>query len=166
MVGQGINNILITSPLVGAGKLDRLMQLLERGAVVAVVVDDQEYAASMAAAAHRSGHGSGQVLEVLIDVDLGIGRTGVSNIESALQLVNVVCAAEGISYRGLQAYSGRVQHTSHAPASPRMALRRHPASPRTDGNLAAGMQCRSTASTRWLRGMNSGFTLHIAAARA
>src|ERR1700743_1795150 len=56
MVGGGINNILITSPIVGAGKLDRLMQLLERGAVVGVVVDDQEHAASLSAAAHRSGH--------------------------------------------------------------------------------------------------------------
>jgi 3-hydroxy-D-aspartate aldolase len=106
MVGQGINDILITSPVVGAGKLDRLMHLLEGGAVVAVVVDDQEHAASMAAAAHQSGH----VLDVLIDVDLGMGRTGVSNMESALQLVNAVCDAEGLSYRGLQAYSGRVQH--------------------------------------------------------
>jgi 3-hydroxy-D-aspartate aldolase len=110
MVGRGINNILITSPVVGAGKVDRLMQLLERGAVVAVVVDDQEHAASLAAAARRVGHGSGHVLDVLIDVDLGMGRTGISNIESALQLVNVVCEAEGISYRGLQAYSGQVQH--------------------------------------------------------
>jgi D-serine deaminase-like pyridoxal phosphate-dependent protein len=106
LVGQGINNILITSPVIGAGKLDRLMQLLERGALVAVVVDDQEHTALMAAAAHRSGH----VLDVLIDVDLGMGRTGISNIESALQLVNVVCEEEGISYRGIQAYSGRVQH--------------------------------------------------------
>ena len=106
MVGRGINNILITSPVIGAGKLDRLMQLLERGAEIAVVVDDQEHAASMEAAAHQSGH----VLDVLIDVDLGMGRTGISNIESALQLVNAVCDAEGISYRGIQAYSGRVQH--------------------------------------------------------
>ena len=106
MVGQGIDNILITSPVVGAGKLDRLMQLLGRGAGVAVVVDDREYAASLAAAGHRCGH----VLDVLIDVDLGMGRTGVNNIESALQLVDVVCEAEGVSYRGLQAYSGRVQH--------------------------------------------------------
>jgi len=106
MVEQGIDNILITSPIVGGGKLDRLMQLLERGAGVAVVVDDQEYAATMAAAAHRCG----QVLDVLIDVDLGMGRTGVNNIESALQLVDVACATEGMSYRGLQAYSGRVQH--------------------------------------------------------
>jgi D-serine deaminase-like pyridoxal phosphate-dependent protein len=110
-VGQGINNILITSPVVGAGKVDRLMQLLElgagiAGAGVAVVVDDREYAASLAAAAHRCGH----VLDVLIDVDLGMGRTGVNNIEAALQLVDVVCDAEGVSYRGLQAYSGRVQH--------------------------------------------------------
>jgi 3-hydroxy-D-aspartate aldolase len=106
MIGQGINNILITSPVIGAGKLDRLIQLLERGAVVAVVVDDQERAASIAAAVHRSGH----VLDALIDVDLGMGRTGISNIESAVQLVNVVREAKGFSYRGIQAYSGRVQH--------------------------------------------------------
>ena len=106
LVGQGIDNILITSPVVGAGKVDRLMQLLERGAGVAVVVDDREYAVSLAAAARRCGH----VLDVLIDVDLGMGRTGVGNIEAALRLVDLVCEAEGISYRGLQAYSGRVQH--------------------------------------------------------
>jgi len=71
---------------------------------------------SMAAAAHRSGH----VLDVLIDVDLGMGRTGISNIESALQLVNVVCDAEGISYRGIQgvlrtgaAYPGVLQERDH-----------------------------------------------------
>ena len=104
--GQGINDILITSPVVGAGKPDRLIELLERGAGVAAVVGDQENAASLAAAAHRSG----QVLDVLIDVDLGMGRTGVSDIESALQLVDMVCHAKGVSYRGLQAYSGRVQH--------------------------------------------------------
>jgi D-serine deaminase-like pyridoxal phosphate-dependent protein len=106
LVRHGINNILVTSPVIGAGKLDRLLQLLDPGVSVAVVVDDQERAASMAAAAHRSGH----VLDVLIDVDLGMGRTGVSNIESALQLVSVVCDAEGMSYRGIQAYSGSVQH--------------------------------------------------------
>src|SRR5580693_8399757 len=70
LVEQGINNILITSPVIGVGKLDRLMQLLERGALVAVVVDDQENASSIAAAAQRSG----QVLDVLIDLDLGMGR--------------------------------------------------------------------------------------------
>ena len=106
LVGHGISNILITSPVIGAGKLDRLFELLEPGVSVAVVVDDQERAASMAAAAHRSGH----VLDVLIDVDLGMGRTGVGNIESALQLVNAICDAEGVSYRGIQAYSGSVQH--------------------------------------------------------
>lgn len=106
MQAQGIDDILITSPVVGAGKLDRLMRLLQRGAHVAVVVDDRESGASMAAAADRYG----QVLEVLIDVDLGMGRTGVNDIESALELVDVVCSTKGMSYRGLQAYSGRVQH--------------------------------------------------------
>lgn len=106
LVQQGINNILITSPVIGAGKLDRLLQLLDRNASVAVVVGDPEHAATMAAAAYRSGH----VLEMLIDVDLGMGRTGVASVESALQLVSQVCAAAGASYRGVQAYSGSVQH--------------------------------------------------------
>ena len=106
MLGHGIENILITSPVVGAGKLDRLIQLMERGVEIAVVVDDQEYAASMAAAAHRAGH----VLNVLIDVDLGMGRTGVNNLESALRLVDLASTTAGLSYRGLQAYSGQVQH--------------------------------------------------------
>jgi 3-hydroxy-D-aspartate aldolase len=103
---QGINNVLITSPVIGAGKLDRLLQLVKRGVTVTVVVDDQEHAASMAAASHQSGH----VLDILIDVDLGMGRTGVSNIDSALRLVNAVCDTEGMSYHGIQAYSGHVQH--------------------------------------------------------
>src|SRR3984885_6270592 len=47
LVGQGIDNILITSPVVGAGKLDRLVQLLECGARVAAVGGDPEYATSM-----------------------------------------------------------------------------------------------------------------------
>ncbi len=106
LVAEGINDLLITSPVIGAGKLDRLVQLLERGATVAVVVDDQESAASMAAAAHRAGH----TLDVMIDVDLGMGRTGVSDMDAALRLVDLVCEREGVRYRGLQAYSGRVQH--------------------------------------------------------
>ena len=106
LVRQGINNVLITSPVIGGGKMDRLLRLLDADVSVAVVVDDDERAASMAAAVYQSGH----VLDVLIDVDLGMGRTGVSTIESALQLVNVVCDAEGVSYRGIQAYSGSVQH--------------------------------------------------------
>lgn len=106
LVGQGINNVLITSPVIGAGKLDRLLQLVKRDVSIAVVVDDQEHAAWMAAASHRSGH----VLDVLIDVDLGMGRTGVGDIDSLLRLVNAVCDAEGMSYRGIQAYSGQVQH--------------------------------------------------------
>ena len=106
MLAHGIDNILITSPVVGAGKLDRLIQLLEGSADIAVVVDDQEYAASMAAAAHPSGH----TLNVLIDVDLGMGRTGVNNLDSALRLVDLASTTAGLSYCGLQAYSGQVQH--------------------------------------------------------
>jgi D-serine deaminase-like pyridoxal phosphate-dependent protein len=98
---KGITNILITSPIVGRAKRERLLQLLERGIELTIVADNPKHLPSPSAS---------HVLNVLIDIDLGMGRTGVRDIESALRLVDTVSNAKGLSWRGLQAYSGRVQH--------------------------------------------------------
>src|SRR5262249_50637312 len=50
------------------------------------------------------------VLNVLVDIDLGMGRTGVRDVDSALRLVDTVSNTGGLSWKGLQAYSGKVQH--------------------------------------------------------
>jgi 3-hydroxy-D-aspartate aldolase len=98
---QGISNILITSPIAGAAKRACLLALLERGITLTMVVDHPEQLLSPS---------SGHTLNVLVDVDPGMGRTGVRDAESALRLVDTICNTKGLCWQGLQAYSGQVQH--------------------------------------------------------
>jgi D-serine deaminase-like pyridoxal phosphate-dependent protein len=97
---KGITDILITSPI-ALSKRERQQQLLERGVELTIVVDNPEQVPSPSAS---------RVLNVLIDIDLGMGRTGVRDVESALRLIDTVSNTSGLSWRGLQAYSGKVQH--------------------------------------------------------
>ena len=98
---KGITDILITSPIVGLAKCERLLQLLECGIVLTIVVDNLEQV-PLPSTSH--------LLNVLVDIDLGMGRTGVRNVDSALRLVDTVSNTKGLLWRGLQAYSGKVQH--------------------------------------------------------
>ena len=98
---KGITDILITSPIVGLAKRERLLQLLDCGIELTIVVDNPEQMPSPSAS---------HVLNVLIDIDLGMGRTGVRDVDSALRLIDTVSNTKGLSWRGLQAYSGKVQH--------------------------------------------------------
>jgi 3-hydroxy-D-aspartate aldolase len=98
---KGINDILITSPIVGRAKRDRLLQLLERRIALTVVVDNP---------AEVPLPPTGHVLNVLIDIDLGMGRTGIRDVDSALRLIDTISSIKGLLWKGLQAYSGKVQH--------------------------------------------------------
>jgi D-serine deaminase-like pyridoxal phosphate-dependent protein len=71
------------------------------GIALTVVVDNPEHVPSLSAS-HK--------LNVLIDIDLGMGRTGVGDVESVLRLTDAVSNRKGLSWQGLQAYSGKVQH--------------------------------------------------------
>src|SRR6201987_6105589 len=84
---KGITDIRITSPIVGAAKRERLLQLIERGIVLTIVVDNPEQLPSPF---------SSHVLNVLIDIDLGMGRTGVRNVDSALRLIDTVSNTKGL----------------------------------------------------------------------
>ncbi len=101
LAARGTSNILITSPIVGQGKQDRLLALLEQGITLTIVADHPEQIPSSA---------SEHTLHVLVDVDLGMGRTGTRDAESALRLVDTISNTRGLSWQGLQAYSGQVQH--------------------------------------------------------
>jgi D-serine deaminase-like pyridoxal phosphate-dependent protein len=53
---------------------------------------------------------SGRTLGVLIDIDVGQGRTGVGDPASAVALAKAIGAAAHLQYRGVQAYYGHLQH--------------------------------------------------------
>lgn len=106
LAAAGLDRFLLTSPVVGARKLERLLRLAARCADLMVVVDDADNARALAAAAEAAGCDLG----VLIDVDIGQRRTGVTDPAQALPLAEIVAAAPRLSLNGVQGYAGQVQH--------------------------------------------------------
>ena len=106
MVAGGVRAVLITSPVVGAAKIARLMELLRSAPELRVVVDLPDNATALAAAAAHAG----LTLDVLVDVDLGRHRTGAATPADTLSLAGQIAASPHLRYRGVQAYAGHIQH--------------------------------------------------------
>jgi D-serine deaminase-like pyridoxal phosphate-dependent protein len=83
MIAAGIRDLLITTPFMGATKFARVAEL-NRTADVAIVVDDLRQIVCLRDAL-RPGDRS---LRVLIDVDVGQGRTGVTQVADAERLAD------------------------------------------------------------------------------
>jgi 3-hydroxy-D-aspartate aldolase len=106
MAAGGIESILITSPVVTAGGIARLMALNTKLPDLMVVVDNPENARALAAAAAEARRS----LKVLVDLDVGLHRTGIRPGEDATELAELLDAAEFLELRGLQAYAGHLMH--------------------------------------------------------
>lgn len=105
LIHEGIHSVLITSPVVTAQKIANLMQLNLISNDLTVVVDNPENIRSLALAAGSSG----KPLQVLIDIDPHMGRTGVS-FEHALEIGKLVTSFPYLKLRGIQCYAGHLQH--------------------------------------------------------
>jgi D-serine deaminase-like pyridoxal phosphate-dependent protein len=99
----GIHDLLITCPLIGAHKLERLAQLRQVADPIAVVdhVDHVE-------ALDRAGRAAGQPIRALIELNLGMNRCGVEPGEPALELARRMAAAPGIAFSGLMGWEGHL----------------------------------------------------------
>jgi D-serine deaminase-like pyridoxal phosphate-dependent protein len=102
----GVTGILITSPVAAPRATERLAALAARADGLMAVVDHPDVARRLqtvlAAADAR--------LEVIIDIDPGIARTGVASAEAAVALAKVISASPNLEYRGVQFYCGSQQH--------------------------------------------------------
>ncbi|MEV6559318.1 alanine racemase [Nocardia sp. NPDC051756] len=107
LYAAGIQDLLITSPIVGAQVAARVADLAAAGASVAVTLDHPDNAAALAATARTD-------IDVLIDVDVGMHRTGVPNPAAALELAAVIDTAPRLRLRGVQGYGGLWQHIPDA----------------------------------------------------
>jgi 3-hydroxy-D-aspartate aldolase len=106
LADAGIDKILITSPVVSEGGMKRLMALNGKIAELTAVCDDAEIAGKLDAAARASG----KKLRLLVDIDPGMGRTGIKMGEGAIALIGQVAASPHLEYAGVQCYAGNVQH--------------------------------------------------------
>jgi len=106
MVSGGVRAVLVTSPVVGPAEIDRLMALCANADDVMTVVDHPANVDALAARARETG----ARLAVLVDVDVGQHRTGVTSVEAAVDLARRIGDSGSLNYRGIQAYYGHLQH--------------------------------------------------------
>ncbi|MGV3652198.1 MAG: alanine racemase, partial [Devosia sp.] len=101
----GIDRLMLTAPVSHPGKIRRLAEAA-RAAEIIVVADREDLIDEFGAAAIAAG----TRLEVLVDCDTGLGRTGVTDPGMAVSLARRITQTEGLIYAGVQAYNGKVQH--------------------------------------------------------
>jgi 3-hydroxy-D-aspartate aldolase len=104
LAAGGIAGIHITSPVVTVPAIERLVALNDRAERLSVVVDDPRNVADLGAALEEA------TLDVMIDIDPGIHRTGVASTEAAVALAQAIAAQPKLVYRGVQFYCGMHQH--------------------------------------------------------
>ena len=102
MVDAGISNVLLFTSVATPAKLDRLAALNARASGLSVAVDSARNVSELGLAARRAGG----VLDLLVDVEVGGGRTGVATAKEAVELARNIEATEGVRYLGIQAYAG------------------------------------------------------------
>ncbi|HEX2594022.1 MAG TPA: DSD1 family PLP-dependent enzyme [Rhizomicrobium sp.] len=106
LAAGGIDGILLTSPVVTTGGVARLMALNSRMNNLMATCDNLEIAKRLNAAATSAG----KPLQVVVDIDPGMSRTGIRPDGGAVELVEFVTQAEGLTLAGLQCYAGQAQH--------------------------------------------------------
>jgi len=106
MTRGGISGVLISSTLTAEDKIWRLIKLNQETDDLMAVVDNSENVDYLAHAAAKSS----QKLKLLVDVDLGLGRSGVTRTDQALMLARQIAAHSSLEYAGLQCFAGQVLH--------------------------------------------------------
>jgi D-serine deaminase-like pyridoxal phosphate-dependent protein len=106
LADAGIDSILITSPVVTERGIARLMALNARIGELRAVCDNAGVALRLEAAARDAG----KKLKVVVDIDPGLGRTGIRPGDGAVALVEQIAKSTHLEYAGLQCYAGQVQH--------------------------------------------------------
>lgn len=104
MAAHGIANILITTAVVGDGKIGRLLHIANQ-TPVAVVADNPANVEALGRVAQLSG----RALDVLVEADVGQGRCGVQTPDEAAALARQIDSHAWLRFGGVQGYQGKIQ---------------------------------------------------------
>ena len=97
-VAAGFDDVLLSNQVVTASKIRRLCGLASQ-ANIGVAVDNAANVAQLSEAATAAG----VELGVLVEIEAGMGRCGVSPDAEAVALARAVNDAEGLNFRGIMA---------------------------------------------------------------
>jgi len=105
LVSAGVQDVLITSPLTSAPKIDVLNTLLEHSQDLKLVVDS-----STGMDALEQGIATDRRLGVVLDFDVELGRTGTRDDALAQKLHDRVSSDPRFYFAGIQHYAGHLMH--------------------------------------------------------
>lgn len=101
LVNSGIKDILIANQIVGSKKIKRLVNIASNSDIK-VAVDNEDNIESLSQAARAYN----VTIGVLVEVNIGHNRCGVSPFEPSLELAQSVQEMPGLSFKGLMGYDG------------------------------------------------------------
>jgi D-serine deaminase-like pyridoxal phosphate-dependent protein len=117
LVERGFQGVLVTSPVVSDQKIQRLINCLEEDPDFMVVVDN----AGNARVLNEAAKAHGKKLSVLVDLDPGMGRTGVP-LQEGVAMGRWIEALPWLRLRGIQCYAGHLQNISSFEERKRISL--------------------------------------------
>jgi D-serine deaminase-like pyridoxal phosphate-dependent protein len=101
MIYAGIKDVLISNQVVGAARISRLLNIVERGTVT-IAVDCAENAKAVSDAAEQAG----KVVRVVIEVNIGMNRAGVEPGQPVADLAASIGRLRGLKFMGVTGYEG------------------------------------------------------------
>ncbi|MFN0124292.1 MAG: DSD1 family PLP-dependent enzyme [Blastocatellia bacterium] len=108
MSAAGVRGLLLTSEPVGAARIRRLLDVVRRAPDTIAVVDHAVNAQDLSDAAQAAK----LKLNVLVDVDPGMRRTGAPAGDASVALAEKIMKLPGLKLRGMQCYSGVTAHVT------------------------------------------------------
>ncbi len=107
----GVTDLMVAAQLVGPNpaRLGALMRAWPATAF-ATIADDAAVLPALGAAAT----GAGRTLDVLVDLDVGMHRTGIAPGAGAVALARAIAATPGLRFGGLHAYDGHLRQSDLA----------------------------------------------------
>jgi D-serine deaminase-like pyridoxal phosphate-dependent protein len=106
LASAGIRGLLLTSPIVDAGKIGRMVALASSGADIMLSVGSERQATLLAEAADAAKID----IPILIDLDVGDRRTGSLPGDPAAELAKKIARSKRLHIQGVQAYAGHASH--------------------------------------------------------
>jgi D-serine deaminase-like pyridoxal phosphate-dependent protein len=104
MVEAGGHDVLLANEIASPEKAERLARLAASARVIAAA-DSPGVVEALAEGARRAGHD----VEVIVDVDVGLGRCGVAHADGAVSLAKLIDQTPGVRVVGLMGYEGRIR---------------------------------------------------------
>jgi D-serine deaminase-like pyridoxal phosphate-dependent protein len=104
MLGSGTPDLLVAYPVIGRSKLERLVEVSRKTRVTVSL--DSLFAARQLSDAAREAQVS---VGVLAEVDVGLGRVGVSPGEELLHLAQGIMRLPRLTFEGITFYPGHIK---------------------------------------------------------